>query len=183
MVEFRAKSDTLTENHYERKIMELFETIEKRYSCRNFNPVQIPDEHIEKILDAGRRAASGCNKQPFGFLVVKDKKNIEKIAIAQEFMSQASAAIGIVADPAISDYWLEDISAAATQMLLAITALGYGSTWVEGMLLLKEEELKKHFGIPENLRFVIVLPIGAPKEGYAQPVKKPLNEMTHWEKW
>ncbi|MDD5135260.1 MAG: nitroreductase family protein [Phycisphaerae bacterium] len=163
--------------------MELFETIEKRYSCRNFNPVEIPDEDIEKILDAGRRAASGCNRQPFGFLVIKDKKNMEKIATVQEFMPKASMAIGLVADPAVSDYWLEDISAAATQMLLAITALGYGSTWVEGMLLLKEEEMKKHFGIPENLRFAIVLPIGAPKEGYAQPVKKALSEMTHWEKW
>jgi nitroreductase len=163
--------------------MELFEATEKRYSCRNFKPVRIPDEHIEKILDAGRRAASGCNKQPFNFLVVKEQKNIKKIAIAQEFISQASIVIGIVADPAISDYWLEDISAAATQMLLAVTALGYGSTWVEGMLLQKEKELKEHFGIPENLRFVIVLPIGAPAAGYAQPAKKSLKEMIHWEKW
>lgn len=163
--------------------MELFKAIKKRYSCRNFKPVTIPDKHIGKILDAGRFAASGCNKQPFEFLIVKEKNDIKKIASAQEFMAEASAIIGIVANPQFSDFWLEDISAAAENMLLATTALGYGSTWVEGTLLQKEKELKKYFGIPDNLRFIIALPIGIPATQGAQPAKKPLKEMVHWERW
>ena len=68
-------------------------------------------------------------------------------------------------------------------MLLAVTALGYGSTWVEGTILPKEKEIKKYFGIPENLRFVIALPIGKPAIGASQAAKRSLDDMVRWEKW
>jgi len=163
--------------------MEVFEAIEQRYSCRDLEPIEVSADDLEKILDAGRRAASGCNIQPFEFMVVKDRQNIEKIAEAQKFISGASVIIVIVADPDKSQYWLEDVSAAAENMLLAITALGYASTWVEGTIMPKENELKKHFNVPENMRFMIALPIGKPAKPGAQAGKKKLDSMTHWEKW
>ena len=65
--------------------MDFFETVKKRYSCRSLEPVEIPQEHMEKILNAGKSAASGLNKQPFDFLVVKEREGIDKIATAQGF--------------------------------------------------------------------------------------------------
>ncbi len=163
--------------------MDFFETVKKRYSCRSLEPVDIPQEHLETILDAGRSAASGWNKQPFDLLVVKEREGIDKIATAQGFISGASVVIGIVANPDASQYWREDISAAAENMLLAVAALGYGSTWVEGTILPKEKEIKKYFGIPENLRFIIALPIGKPATGGYQATKRALDDMVHQEKW
>jgi len=163
--------------------MELFEAISERYSCRDLRPVEIPKSDLERILDAGRRAASGRNIQPFEFLVVTDGESIEQLATAQSFISGASVAVAIVADPDASKYWLEDISAAAENMLLAITALGYGSTWVEGTILPKEEKLKEYFGIPKRLRLMIVLPIGQPGSDGAQASKKSLDSMVRWERW
>ena len=163
--------------------MEFFETVKNRYSCRSLKPIDIPQEHLDKILNAGKSAASGMNIQPFDFLVIKDREGIDKIATAQGFISGASVIIGIIANPDDSQYWREDISATAENMLLAITALGYGSTWVEGTILPKEKEIKNYFGIPENLRFIIALPIGKPATEGSQATKRDLDNMVHREKW
>ena len=163
--------------------MDLFESIEARYSCRDLAPVDVPRADLEKIMDAGRRAASGLNVQPFAFIAVTERETIQQLAAAQGFIAGASAAIGVVADPAESTYWLEDIAAATENMLLAITALGYASTWVEGTLKSKEDELKRYLGIPDRLRFMILLPIGKPASPGAQARKKPLGNLVHWEKW
>ena len=76
---------------------------------------------------------------------------------------------------------LQSVSAAVQNMLLAIHALGYASCWVEGTLLRKEEEMKKVLGIPDHLRRMIFLPIGAPAGPVEQASKKSLDELVHWE--
>jgi len=163
--------------------MELFEAFKSRYSCRKLSPVEIPKADIEKMLNAGRVAPSGSNKQSFCFLVITDRETINEFAKSQEFITGASMIIALVADPSQSDYWLEDISASATQMLLAVTALGYGGTWVQGTIMPNEAALKKLVGVDENLRMIIALPIGKPTADGRQPKKRPLEEMARWEKW
>lgn len=54
--------------------------VRSRRSCRNFKPDPIPDEWLDKILDAGRWAMSGANGQPWEFIVIKDQKKKDKIA-------------------------------------------------------------------------------------------------------
>ena len=61
------------------EIGEFLELVRKRRSIRSFKPDPIPDEYIEKILEAARWAMSGGNGQPWEFIVVKDKKVIKKI--------------------------------------------------------------------------------------------------------
>ncbi len=75
------------------------------------------------------------------------------------------------------------MSAAASNMLLAVTALGYATTWVEGTLARKEEEMKELLDIPMPMRLIILLPIGKPAESGGQSKKKPLSGLVHWEKW
>lgn len=163
--------------------MDLFEAIEKRASVRSLRPVDVPDADLERILDAGRRAPSGRNIQPFEFIVVKDPDTIRKLAKAQSCVGDVSVLIAVVADPGKSTYWLEDLSAATENMLLAITALGYATVWVEGTLLRAEQEHKKVLGVPENLRLMVVLPIGKAAEPVAQAPKRPLPEVVHWERY
>ena len=158
--------------------MDLFEAIETRASVRRYDPVEIPGSDIEKILDAGRRAPSGRNEQPREFIVIDDPQLLEALAISQGSLKHASAAIAIVADPS-GKYWLEDASASATQMLLAIHALGYASVWVEGTLLKVEDEAKRILGVPGEKRLPILLPIGKARQPTPQKEKKPLGEITH----
>ncbi len=163
--------------------MEFFEVVRKRRSVRSYQKVNIPKEDILKILEAGVLAPSGRNIQPFEFIVIDDEDLIEKLGEIAPFIKEASVIIGIIADPSQSKYWLEDISATTENMLLAIEDLGYASCWVEGYLLPKEEWAKKILGIPENKRFIIILPIGKAYQIPQKKEKKKISEITHYNKY
>ena len=123
--------------------MDIFEAIEKRRSVRSLVRTEIPMGDIEKIVDAGRLAPSGMNSQPREFIIITNPQTIEKLALAQGFIREASAVIAIVADESACRFWLEDVSASTENILLAATALGYASCWVEGTLLRVEDEAKE----------------------------------------
>jgi len=163
--------------------MDLFDAIAKRASVRAYNPAEISDADLERIVDAGRRAPSGGNRQPLQFIVITKRETLDALAAVQEAFATATAAVGIVADPNASRWWLEDASAAAQNMLLAITALGFASVWVEGTLLKREGEAKALLGVPAEKRLIILLPIGAAPQPTPQADKKPLGEVLFREKY
>jgi nitroreductase len=163
--------------------MELFEAIASRASVRDLIPVEVPDADLERILDAGRRAPSGRNRQPLDFIVVRDSDSIEKLAKAQSCIGDVSLVIALVADPEKSEFWLEDLAAATENMLLAITALGYASVWVEGTLLREEKEHKQVLGVPDRLRLMVALPVGKAGKTPKQADKRPLGEIVHWDRY
>ena len=161
--------------------MDALEAIQKRRSVREFTGESIPRDDIEKIVDAGRMAASGYNRQPWEFIVVTEPAMIDKLKVAARWMENAGAVIAVALDPT-TKYWLEDGSAAVENMLIASTALGYGSCWLEGYTLPHEEEFKELLGVPDNRRLLTLVPIGVPVEWPTQE-KKPLTEVLHWEKY
>jgi nitroreductase len=159
--------------------MEALEAIRRRRSVRTYTGESIPREDLETIVDAGRLAATGNNRQPWDFIVVTDRAMIEELKVASEWMEKAGAIIAVVLDPS-SRWWLEDGAAAVENMLIASTALGYGSCWLEGYTLPREEAFKALFGIPEEKRLLTLVPIGVPAE-WPTVEKKPLEEVLHWE--
>ncbi len=161
--------------------MDALEAIQTRRSVREFTGESIPREDIEKIVDAGRMAATGYNRQPWDFIVVTDQAMIDKLKVAARWMEKAAAIIAVALD-FTTKYWLEDGSAAVENMLIASTALGYGSCWLEGYTLPHEEEFKKLLGVPDDRRLLTLVPIGVPVEWPTQQ-KKPLAEVLHWEKY
>jgi nitroreductase len=161
--------------------MEALEAITKRRSVRKYTGEPIPREDLEKIVDAGRLAASGSNIQPWEFIVVTDRGMIEKLKVAAKWMEKSGAIIAVVMDPA-SRWWVEDGSAATENILIASTALGYGSCWLEGYTLPREEEFKELLGIPKEKRLLTLIPIGVPAEWPTRD-KKSLEEVLHWEKY
>lgn len=161
--------------------MEVLEAIRKRRSVRKYTGDSIPREDLEKIVDAGRLAASGSNQQPWDFIVVTDREMIGKLKVASLWMEQAGAIIAVVLDPT-SRWWVEDGAAAVENMLLASTALGYGSCWLEGYTLPREKEFKTLLGIPKEKRLLTLVPIGVPVE-WPSKEKKSLKEVLHWERY
>jgi nitroreductase len=162
--------------------MDIFETIKKRRSVREFTGESIPKEALRKIVEAGHWAPSGYNRQPWDFIVVTDSDMINKLKIAAKWMDKAAAIIAVVLDPTQSKFWLEDGSAAIQNMLLASTALGYGSCWLQGYTEPREEEFKELLKVPKGKRLLTLIPIGVPTSWPVQE-KKPLNEVLHWEEF
>ena len=163
--------------------MDLFEAITRRASVREFAPAPVSAADLEKILEAARRAPSGGNRQPLNFITIRSPETLKALVQVQPCFASASAAIGIIADPGLSRWWLEDASAAAESMLLAMTALGFSSVWVEGTLLKQEDYAKGLLGIPKEKRFVILLPIGKAPRDIPQADKKALADLVWSEKY
>ena len=160
--------------------MDTLETIRKRRSVREFTGDPVPKQALLKIIEAGRWATSGYNRQPWEFIVITEKSTINKLKIASKWMEKAGAIIAVVLNPKASRFWLEDGSAAIENILLACTALGFGCCWLQGYTEPKEDEFKKLLNVPEEMRLLTLIPIGVPTT-WPEVDKKPLEEILHWE--
>lgn len=161
--------------------MDALKALRRRRSVRNYTGEPIPRKDLETIVDAGRLAATGSNLQPWEFIVVTERDMIDRLKVAAAWMDKAAAIVAVVMDPS-SRWWVEDGSAAVENMLIASTALGYGSCWLEGYTLRHEDELKQMLGIPEEKRLLTLVPLGVPVE-WPTKEKKSLEEVLHWERY
>lgn len=169
--------------------MDIFEAIEKRRSIRKFKPEPINEEDLRKILEAGRLAPSGGNRQPWYFIIVRDTETKRALSIAannQKFIADAGVVIVALGDPSASlaktPYklsvtrvpHLQDPMIAIEHMVLAATALGYGTCWIGAF---NQEEVKRILKIPENLAVVALLPIGISDESPPPRPRKAFKEI------
>jgi nitroreductase len=161
--------------------MDTLQAIRSRRSIRRYRNEVIPKADLETVVDAGRLAATGSNRQPWDFIIVTEKSMIMNFRVSSAWIENAGAVIVVVMDPK-SRWWIEDGAAAIENMLLASTALGYGSCWVEGDALPYEDMIKSLLGIPSDKRVMALIPIGIAAES-PKPRKKPLKEILHWEKY
>ena len=162
--------------------MDIFEVIQNRRSVRKYTGALVPHEDLEKIVNAGRLAASGNNRQPWEFIVVTEPEVMAKLRIPADHWSEKAAAyIAVVMDPE-SRWWIEDAAAAVQNMLLACAALGYGACWIEGYTSRNEEIFKQVLGIPANRRLFTLLPVGVPEEIPTKD-KKSLAQVLHWQRY
>jgi len=171
--------------------MEFFETIRTRHSCRSYKSAPVPDDLLEKVLDAGRIAPSGSNKQPWKFVVVKNAKTRKALVPAckgQEFVGEAPAVIvacGEVFETNRGDWmgWhgmLLDIAIAMDHMQLAAHAVGLATCWIGAF---NAEEVRKLLGIPAELKIVGLLPLGYAGGPLKATPRKALNEIVCYEKY
>ena len=161
--------------------MDTLEAIRTRRSIRRYTGDAIPKMDLETIVDAGRLAATGSNRQPWDFIAVTNRTMIEQFKAIDTWMEKAAAVIVVVMNP-VSRWWIEDGSAAIENILLASTALGYGACWIEGAALPGEEQFKMLLGVPAEKRMMALIPIGVAAEMPA-PEKKTLAKVLHWEKY
>ena len=160
--------------------MDLFDVIKKRHSYRGPLSNQPVKQHdLRKIVEAGICAPSGKNAQTTQFIIIDDQKIIKQLNAlhpANKTMNQATAMIACIIDDQPEqiyegyNFQLEDCAAATENMLLAITALGYASVWIDGWLRVKNraESVAKLLNIPAEKKVQIILPIGIPTEQWQQ---------------
>jgi nitroreductase len=165
--------------------MDLFEAIQNRYSYRGpFAETPIPRDDLRKIVQAGIQAPSGKNEQTTSFVVVDDPRLLGQIAamLDRPVCSTARAMIACVIDPRPVlpglSFAVEDCAAAVENMLLAITALGYATVWLDGVLRRDDiaARIGRLLGVPAGLTVRILLPLGVPLEPGTQKEKRPFAE-------
>jgi nitroreductase len=165
--------------------MDLFDAIAKRHSYRgSFTDAPVPREDLIKIVQAGIQAPSGKNEQTTSFVVVDDPALIAQIAdlFNRPVCSTARAMIACVVDPRpvlpSLSFAVEDSAAAVENMLLAVTALGYATVWLDGVLRRDgiAARIGSLLGVPDGLTVRILLPLGVPAEPGQQKDKLPFSQ-------
>lgn len=167
--------------------MDIFEAIRGRRSIRKYKSEPIPDELIEKILEAGRWAPTGGNIQPWKFIVVKDQKILNMVRkISPGYLGVTPLAIVVCSDRQKAytlggklgrDYLsIADCSMAVENMLLAAHALGLGSCPVKSF---SHVALKEILDIPEGIEPELIVIIGYPDERPPPPPRLPLKEVSY----
>jgi nitroreductase len=158
--------------------VDLFDLIKARRSIRKYKPGTIPKEKLGKILEAARQAPSAGNRQPWRFVIVTDwerKQELAKAANNQMFIADAGAIVAVLGIREISERWFnKDPMIATEHMVLAATALGYGSCWIGAF---NEEKVKQLLKIPDDVDLVAILPIGVPAETSGGRTRKEIHEI------
>lgn len=162
--------------------MTVLEAIQNRRSVRTYQPDPVPDEKLNKILEAARLAPSAHNAQARKFVVVRDAEQRRKLAGAagQSFIAQAPVIIvavsldpghilssGVPAGPV-------DLAIAVDHMTLAAVAEGLGSCWVGAF---SQEAVKEILNIPQQYQVIVLLPLGFPAQKPLPKSRKELKEI------
>lgn len=168
--------------------MDLFEAVKNRYSYRGeFKDIEIPEEDLKKILQAGLDAPSGKNEQTTRFVIINDNEKLIKISGIipnRPYLKTCKALILCIVDTDPEkiyhdfSFQIEDCSAAVENILLAITALGYASVWLDGVLRLHgvSDLIGEVISLPENKKIQIMLPVGIPVSDGPRKEKMSFNE-------
>jgi nitroreductase len=180
---------TLSNNSSLKPTKNFFEVLQKRRSIRRYKPYTIPDSDFEKILQAARLAPSTNNSQSWRFVVVRDPQTIHLLAqpSQQRFIANANAIIVVLGKrqstccPGNQARWhLQDAMIAADHLVLAATALGYGSCWIatyESRPVEFIQQVKTQLAIPEDIDIVVLVALGVPDEHPSARPRKALDEI------
>ncbi|MFH2106730.1 MAG: nitroreductase family protein [Candidatus Micrarchaeota archaeon] len=169
--------------------MELFETIQNRFSCRAFSDTPVENEKIKKILDAINLAPSAGNKQAYKIAVVRSeitKKDLAYASHEQTFIEKAPYLLVFLADQKASSvkyaergeslYCIQDATLAAAYAQLVATALGLATCWIGAFDPLEVSRVvrAKAFQIP-----IAIIPIGYPEEAPKEKIRKSLANLIY----
>jgi len=169
--------------------MDVAEAIEQRYSVRKYEDRPVEESKLMAVLDAGRLAPSGSNRQPWKFVVVRDAATRAKLAEAcngQTFVG--TAPVVIVACGTMPDRMMGcdvpgdpvDVAIAIDHMTLRAAELGLGTCWIGAF---DQDAVRGVLGIPAPAKVIEVLPLGYPADAPRPKSRKGLDEIICWEKW
>ena len=103
--------------------MDVTAAIMKRRSIRRWKPTPVEKAKIEKVLEAGRRAPSWGNTQPWRFIVLQDKAEIERIGKAGGGQPQVTAAPVLIVCCATADDFTKKGHGEALESLIPVGAM------------------------------------------------------------
>ncbi|QBD76257.1 nitroreductase [Ktedonosporobacter rubrisoli] len=166
------------------RVAELIRTLR---ATRQYSQQTASEEDIRAVLNAGRRAQSSRNTQPWYFIVVSERERLQRLAEGGMYAGHIPhAAFAIALVPNEGDQARSfDLGQAAAYMQLAAWDLGIGSC-VTSMQY--EDKTREALQLPANLTCQIVLSFGYPtQQEKSRPAKKggrkPLDEIVRWQHW
>lgn len=172
--------------------MDFLHLAKRRYACRNYTDRKVEREKLMQILEAGRVAPTGANRQPQRLVVIESKEGMERLARCTRDFG-APLAILVCADT--EEAWRRkydgkqiadiDASIVTDHMMLAAASLGLDSLWI---CMFKPEAVREEFGLPASVEPINILLVGYGAGEPASPdrhdeMRKPLEQTVVWEQF
>ena len=155
------------------KVQEQLDFIFGRRSIREYSSNKVTDEMVQKLLEAAMAAPSAVAKDPWRFVVIRNRQKLSQITAAlPNGQMLASAALGIAvcgdleaAHERQLSYLLQDCSAAIENLLLCAHVLGLGACWL-GVHPREDrvQHIKEILGLPASVIPVACISVGYPAE-------------------
>lgn len=163
-----------------------------RTSVRSYSDRVVESATVDTLLRAAMAAPTAVNKQPWRFVVINDRSTLNYIAEnmgSMKMAANASVAVVLCGDTIAAvpgegrDYWIQDVSAATENLLLAAHALRLGAVWC-GIYPISERVAKfsELLRLPENIIPMACVCIGYPA-GETTPKDKWKPEYIHYNTW
>lgn len=169
--------------------MDVRKAIQTRQSIRAYDPREVEEDKLERVLDSGRLSPSAGNRQERRFVVVRNariRQLLSEAAKNQKFVAEAPVVIAACSveteyvmacgQPAYSI----DTAIAVDHMTLQTVEEGLGTCWIGAF---DEKKVKEILNIPDSVRVVQLLALGYPSAVQSPRSRKSLKEVVMWEKW
>jgi nitroreductase len=169
--------------------MEFGKLIAARYSVRAYRNDPVPDQILQKVLEAGRLAPTAANRQAFRILVIHTagrEQELKRI-YSRDWFLQAPIVIGVCA--LTDSCWVRgdgksycDVDAAIVMdhLILAAADQGLGSCWVGAFDARAAREI---LGLPESVEPVAFTPLGYPGDSPGEKKRRTLDDLVRYETW
>jgi nitroreductase len=173
--------------------MAFIDLAKQRYSSRKYLDKPIEREVLLKILEAGRVAPSAKNKQPWHFVIITQEESLKKIreCYQREWLQTAKCIIVVCGDH--REAWRRsdgkihtdiDVAIAIDHITLAATDMGLSTCWICKFDVMKCAQI---MDLPEGVEPIALIPVGYPADepdvNRHHQLRKPLDEIVHWDKF
>ncbi len=170
--------------------MQTWDAIRSRRNVREYTDRSIPDEDLDRILEAARRAPSSRNWQPWDFVVVTDRRQLQELSEvwrAAAHVARSAATVALVArEPASQQErdWIQyDFGQATMSMAIAAADLGIGSGHAS---VADQERARQVLGLPPDRFCAYLVALGYPRQPLrpiSEPNRRPFGDVVHRGRW
>jgi nitroreductase len=171
--------------------VETWDAIRARRNVRRYTDEPVPRADLERILEAGRRAPSANNWQPWYFVVVTERERLVELARVWQgagHIASSAATVALVAveleDESRRDWLQFDFGQTTAFMMLAAADLGIGSGHAA---VRDQEQAQRVLGFPDGYFCVALIALGFPADRPLRPLqrpdRRPFDDVVHWGRW
>lgn len=171
--------------------METWDAVRARRNVREYEDRPIASEDLDRILEAGRRAPSSRNWQPWDFVLVTERDRLVRLAEVWQgagHVARSAATIALIGKVPTDEFEFKrvhyDLGQATMSMALVAVELGIG-TCHSGVV--DQDLARELLGHPDDKECLYLLGLGYPKDRRLRPVttpnRRPFDDVVHRERW